>query len=137
VSQADRQERRIYRRAGPFEGAWSGATAVSGVRIADLSEGGCVVEALNAPEQDERVMVRLALTPSCEITVEGHVVKVDPWTGFGVQFNELRTEQRHAIRTAVRDMLNGDGGVMGTTSRVVESITSAGAPVVIEYGFAN
>jgi hypothetical protein len=54
VPEADRQERRTHRRAGPFEGAWSGASGSSGVRIADLSEGGCFVESLIVPAQRRR-----------------------------------------------------------------------------------
>ncbi len=54
MPEADRQERRTHRRAGPFEGAWSGASGSSGVRIADLSEGGCFVESLIVPAQRRR-----------------------------------------------------------------------------------
>jgi hypothetical protein len=136
VPKADRQERRTHRRAGPFEGAWSGASGSSGVRIADLSEGGCFVESLIVPAQHDREMVTLALTPSSEISAEGHVTKVDPGIGFGVQFTDLGREQRTTIREAIRDMLSGDGGVAGTISQFVESSAGPGAGAVIEFGFA-
>jgi len=139
VPEADRQERRTHRRAGPFEGACSGASGSSGVRIAVLSEGGCFVESLIVPAQHDRVMVTLALTPSREISAEGHVTKVDPGIGFGVQFTDLEREQRTAIREAVRDMLSGDGGVAVTISESVESSAGPGggpvAGAVIEFGF--
>ncbi|MDE0827976.1 MAG: PilZ domain-containing protein [Vicinamibacterales bacterium] len=139
MPEADRQERRTHRRAGQFEGAWSGASGSSGVRIADFSEGGCFVESLIVPAQHDRVMVTLALTPSREISAEGHVTKVDPGIGFGVQFTDLEREQRTAIREAVRDMLSGDGGVAVTISESVESSAGPGggsvAGAVIEFGF--
>jgi len=139
VPEANRQERRTHRRAGPFEGACSGASGSSGVRIAVLSEGGCFVESLIVPAQHDRVMVTLALTPSREISAEGHVTKVDPGIGFGVQFTDLEREQRTAIREAVRDMLSGDGGVAVTISESVESSAGPGggpvAGAVIEFGF--
>ena len=116
MPQADRQERRTHRRAGPFEAAWSGASGSSGVRIAGLSEGGCFVESLIVPTQHDRVMVTLALGSSCDICAEGHVTTVDPGIGFGVQFTDLKTEQQIAIREAVRDMLSGDVGVAVTVS---------------------
>ena len=140
MPEANRQERRTHRRAGPFEGAWSGASGSSGVRIADLSEGGRFVESLIVPAQQDRVMVTLALSPSSEISAEGYVTKVDPGIGFGVQFTDLQREQRTAIRGAVRDMLSGDGGVGGTISEFVESSAgpgnAPGAGTVIEFGFA-
>jgi hypothetical protein len=140
VPEVDRQERRTHRRAGPFEGAWSGASGSSGVRIADLSEGGCFVESLIVPAQHDRVMVTLSLTLSSEISAEGHVTKVEPGIGFGVQFTDLQREQRTAIREAVQDMLSGDGGVAVTISQFVESSAGPGnglgAGAVIEFGFA-
>ena len=139
MPEVDRQERRTHRRAGPFEGAWSGVSGSSGVRIADLSEGGRFVESLIVPAQQDRVMVTLALSPSSEISAEGYVTKVDPGIGFGVQFTDLQREQRTAIRGAVRDMLSGDGGVAVTISESVESSAGPGggpvAGVVIEFGF--
>lgn len=136
MPQADRQERRIHRRAGPFEGAWGGAAGVSGVRIADLSEGGCFVESLSAPTEGDGVIVRLALTPSSEVTVEGHVTKVEPGLGFGVQFAELKTEQREAIREAVRNLLSGDRSVAVTLSHFVQSSAGLGAGAAAECGYA-
>ena len=136
MPEAGRQERRTHRRAGPFEGAWSGASGSSGVWVADLSEGGCFVESLIVPAQHDRVMVTLSLTPSSEISAEGNVTKVEPGIGFGVQFTDLNGEQRTEIRDAVRDMLSGDVGVAVTSSQFVESSAGPGAGVVIEFGFA-
>lgn len=136
MPEADRQERRTHRRAGPFEGAWSGASGSSGVRIADFSEGGCFVESLIVPAQHDRVIVTLALTPSNEISAEGHVTKVDPGIGFGVQFTDLTREQRTAIREAVRATLSGDDGVAVTLSQFAESSAGSDAGAVIEFGFA-
>jgi hypothetical protein len=81
-------------------------------------------------------MVTLALTPSNEISAEGHVTKVDPGIGFSVQFTDLTREQRTAIREAVRATLSGDDGVAVTISQFAESSAVPDAGAVIEFGFA-
>jgi hypothetical protein len=138
VIQGYRQERRVHRRAGPFEGAWSGASGGHDVRIADVSEGGCFVESLSsvpAAPQD-RVTVAIALTPSRDVCVEGYVTAVYHGIGFGVQFFDLGTEQRTEIREAVRALLSGDNAMMVTISQSVESSAGPGAGAVIESTFA-
>ncbi len=116
MREAKIQERRTHPRAGPFDGTWSGTSGASGVRISDVSEGGCFVESLVVPPLDEPVAVMLALPLGGELRVDGHVTTVDPGIGFAVQFGELRTEQRTKIRGAVQHVLTGGNTLMATIS---------------------
>lgn len=116
VPHLDSSERRRHQRAGPFEGAWSGASGGSVVRISDLSEGGCFVESLSVPSLSEKIQVALALDLD-EICVTGHVTMADAGIGFGVQFTDLSAEQRDAIRGAVQQLLGGTDDLSVAISR--------------------
>lgn len=108
-------ERRTHPRAGPFEGAWSGASGGNGGRISDLSEGGCFVESLSVPALSDEVMVTLELG-SGEICVVGHVTTAEAGIGFGLQFDNLKAEQQQAIREAVGHLLRDDTKLRATVS---------------------
>ena len=130
----DIQERRTHPRAGPFDGAWSGASGGSGVRISDLSEGGCFVESLIVPPLNDRVTVMLALGSADDTRVTGHVTTTDPGIGFGVQFTELETAQRSVIREAVQHVLSGESAVTATISRCVEDPDGQAAATLVTFG---
>jgi hypothetical protein len=99
VPKKDIQERRTHPRAGPFDGAWSGASGGSVVRISDLSEGGCFVESLIVPPLNDRVTVMLALGSADDTCVTGHVTTTEPGIGFGVQ---LVNSRRHSGGSSAR-----------------------------------
>ena len=135
VPQVDIQERRTHPRAGLFEGAWSGASGGSGVRISDLSEGGCFVESLSVPALSDEIMVTLALGAG-EICVAGHVTTADAGIGFGVPFTELKTEQQNAIREAVQHLLSGESDLAVTISQCVQDDDTRDADAVGALAFS-
>ena len=102
MHQAKANERRAHPRAGPFDGAWSGGAKGMGLRITDLSEGGCFVVSRAIPLHGDRVVVKLALPQEGDVYVDGQVVTVDPGIGFAVRFIELATDQRTKIQQAVQ-----------------------------------
>ncbi len=134
VPHLDIRERRRHQRAGPFEGAWSGASGGSVVRISDLSEGGCFIECPSVPSVSEKVQVALALGLD-EISVTGHVTMADAGMGFGVQFADLRAEQREAIRGAVQQVLGGTGDLSVAISRCGQADVSPAHGAIGDLAF--
>lgn len=88
-------ERRQYaRRAGPFEGAWSGESGHRECRITDLSPGGCFVDSLSSAAPGTTITVSVVFGDT-RFTILGEVVYLDRVQGFGVRF--VPSDQQRAL----------------------------------------
>ncbi len=97
------EEHRRYRRViGPYDGSWDGAAGGRNCRIADLSAGGCFVDAFARHEVGNAVTIVVSLAGR-QFTLPGTVVHVDRVQGFGVQFAESdATRQLAALLDALQ-----------------------------------
>jgi hypothetical protein len=91
-------ERRTARRLTvPLEGGWEGASGQRPCRIADLSAGGCFVEALLPPAVGETVNVTISLPDGDRLEAQTEVTYVYPSIGFGARFLNLPSRDRQAL----------------------------------------
>jgi hypothetical protein len=78
--------------AKPRDATWRGAGGGSVCRIADISWGGCFVQALAQPAIRERTEI-MARIGDRDITLNGSVVYVEAPFGFSIEFDPLTEEQ--------------------------------------------
>jgi hypothetical protein len=84
--------RKYIRIAKPLDATWAGAAGGSICRIADISWGGCFVQARAQPAIRERTEI-VARIGDRDITFSGSVVYVEPPFGFSIEFDPLTEEQ--------------------------------------------
>lgn len=75
------------------------------VRVSDLSVGGCYVDSITAPQPEEAVVLKFILPQERSVNFSGTVAYVHPGIGFGVQFNDMTSEQRTVLEQLI--LLNG------------------------------
>ena len=73
-------------------------------RIANLSAGGCLVEAVGEIPLGERLSLQLKLPLQGRISVDGEVIRCEPGKGFAVRFVDLTNETREALKRAVKNL---------------------------------
>lgn len=102
------QERRKYPRVQvPLDGAYSDGTGWGrkGVRIVDLSQGGCFIDAQSPPPIGTALVVEMTVNETA-LTLPGQVVYVDRVQGFAVQFTNVEPTTLTALSTFI-DALRG------------------------------
>lgn len=80
---------------------WQGSAPHYNVRIADISEGGCYVDAILEVTKGETLFLKILTIDDGWIEVEGVVAHCSPRLGFGVRFVNLSEEQRRSIRALI------------------------------------
>jgi len=92
------ERRQHVRVVGPFEGHWHGGSGATECRISDVGLGGCFVETVLQPGQDEETDVTIRFSDGHEITLPARVIYVDPGVGFGVQFRSLTPDETETLK---------------------------------------
>jgi len=87
------ERRQAIRVPGPFEAIWDGQSGGGVCRLSDLSEDGCFIESLCAPDKGEQIEV-MATLAAHQLRLRGRVIYVVPAVGFGVAF--LRSDDTAA-----------------------------------------
>ena len=101
--------RKYIRIAKPVDATWQGASGGdSSCRIADISWGGCFIQARAQPAIRERTEI-VATIGGRDITLTGVVVYLEPPIGFSMEFDPLTEEQ-----IAVMKELLGEPPASGT-----------------------
>jgi hypothetical protein len=96
------QERRRTRRiVGPFDGTYTGAAGRRDVRIVDLSEDGCFLDAAIPTYPGERFSVQVCIDGE-RVTLPGEVVYVDRVQGVAVRFVDLNGEAQIRLKSIIR-----------------------------------
>jgi hypothetical protein len=96
------QERRRARRiAGPFDGTYSGAAGLRDVRIVDVSEDGCFLDAAIPTHPGERFSVQLCVDGE-RVTLPAEVVYVDRVQGVAVRFVDPSGEAQIRLKNIIR-----------------------------------
>ena len=91
-------ERRRYQRlVKPLHANLRGGSGASECRIADISWGGCFVQTLTTPKNNERTEVAF-LVASERLAIEGQVVYVEPGMGFAMEFDPLTAEHVRVLK---------------------------------------
>ena len=75
-----------------LDGTWRGASGATNCRIGDFSLGGCFVQSLAMPQQNELTQVTVSVDDQ-PVTLSGTVVYVEPGMGFAVKFQDLSDAQ--------------------------------------------
>ena len=95
-------ERRQYDRVpGPFDGQRVGGLEVP-VRIYDLSEGGCFVNAMHEQQPGIEVVLKIELPREGWITVKAETLYRKPDFGFAVRFVGMTDQTTERLQRAVR-----------------------------------
>ena len=95
-------ERRRYRRVRkPFSGVFK-ASVGGRVVIADLSPGGCFIEAKSPLEPGTETVVTIR-TETRELVLKARVAYAVPGTGFGVEFVSPTSEERTYLAWVVEE----------------------------------
>jgi hypothetical protein len=100
------ERRRHPRVAHPLEAKWSGSSGTSPCRIADISLGGCFVQALVAPTVGEATTLTVQAR-GAELVLEGTVLYTEPSMGFGVSFQTLDPDQLERLRVLIDELQKG------------------------------
>jgi hypothetical protein len=106
---ADRSRRRHARVHGPFDGSRIGRLETP-VRIYDLSQGGCFVNAMHQQRSETRMVLKIDLPAEGTISVKAEMVYVRPEFGFAVRFIEVDAETDARLRRAVEALSLEQGG---------------------------
>lgn len=77
------------------------ASGNSEARITDLSLGGCYVDSIFGVQAGRKLNFNLALPSGRSGTMSGTIVYVHEGIGFGVQFNDLNSEQRTMLEQLI------------------------------------
>ena len=96
-----RERRRTRRIVGPFDGTYSGAAGRRDVRIADLSEDGCFLDAAIPTCAGERFAVQVCIDGE-RLTLSAEVVYVDRVQGVAVRFVDLSGEAQIRLKSIIR-----------------------------------
>ena len=92
--------RRHARVHGPFDGYRIGRLDTP-VRIYDLSQGGCFVNAMHQQRTETRMVLRIDLPAEGTISVKAELVYVRPDFGFAVRFVEVDSDTDARLRRTV------------------------------------
>jgi hypothetical protein len=95
-----RERRRARRIAGPFDGTYTGAAGRRDVRIVDLSEDGCFLDAAIPTHPGERFSVQVCIDGE-KVTLSGEVVYVDRVQGVAVRFVNHSAEAQIRLKNII------------------------------------
>jgi len=84
-----------------IDGRWQGSSAASLCKIANLSLGGCFARTPSVPAVNEQMFVTLFLGGRGSMLLPGHVARVEPGVGFGVQFGDMGSEAHYRLGEAI------------------------------------
>lgn len=79
------------------------------VRVTDLSAGGCYVDSISPVQPNEVVGLTFVLPKGRTEEIFGTVVYVHEGIGFGIQFNDMTSQQRTVLEQLI--LLNRGGGI--------------------------
>lgn len=105
----DRLKRRHVRVHGPFDGYRVGRLDTP-VRIYDLSQGGCFVNAIHQQRTETRMVLKIDLPAEGTISVKAEMVYVRPDFGFAVRFVEVDADTDARLRRTVDALSLEQGG---------------------------
>jgi hypothetical protein len=98
---AHTNDRRAFPRIrGPFDGVRVGMLDV-GVRIYDLSAGGCFVASMVPAKVGESVQLKIDLADEGWIDVTGAIVPTDRTLGYAVRFVAMDNSARETLKRTV------------------------------------
>jgi len=97
--------RRSPRVEGPFEGRRRGALTV-GVRIHDLSAGGCLIESSHAVQSGRRIEIDVELPNEGWISLFAETLDTRPHYGFAVKFVDVPEGTQQQLERAIKRLLN-------------------------------
>ncbi|HWB15615.1 MAG TPA: PilZ domain-containing protein [Vicinamibacterales bacterium] len=100
------ERRRHPRVAQPLDGTWQGGSGAGRCRIADLSLSGCFVHSLSTPAAGDVTLVTIAHGDT-RLTLRGRVVYVERTIGFGVQFQEMTTDDEATLGALLQSLQAG------------------------------
>ena len=93
-----RQQKRV---AVPLTIQLESASGNNEARITDLSLGGCYVDSIFGVQPGRSVNFNLALPSGRSGKMSGTIVYVHEGIGFGLQFNDLTSEQRTMLEQLI------------------------------------
>lgn len=106
---ADPSRRRHARVHGPFDGFRIGRLETP-VRIYDLSQGGCFVNAMHQQRTETRMVLKIDLPAEGTISVKAEMVYVRPEFGFAVRFVEVDAETDARLKRTIDALSLEQGG---------------------------
>lgn len=83
------ERRRFPRIRYPLDGQWHAVSGGVRCRISDIGRGGCLVNALSAPEAGEMTSITIRLPGGAELMLHGTVTTPERGVGFGFVFDPL------------------------------------------------
>jgi hypothetical protein len=81
---------------GPFDGRWVGALTLP-LRIHDLSEGGCLIQAYHDQPPGQRFTLEIELPYEGWLSVEAETLYIRSGYGFAVKFVNVPSETREKL----------------------------------------
>jgi hypothetical protein len=93
--------RQHHRIKGPFD-AWRVAAIDTPLRIHDLSEGGCFVNALHDQRVGVTMLLAIDLPHEGRITVKAKTLYRKPDFGFAVRFVDMSPETSERLKRAIQ-----------------------------------
>ena len=85
---------------GPFDGRWVGALTM-GLRIHDLSEGGCLIQAYHDQAPGQRFTLEIELPYEGWVSVEAQTLYIRSGYGFAVKFVDVPSETRDRLERVI------------------------------------
>jgi hypothetical protein len=86
---------------GPLPGRWKSSRGSKKVKVTHITIGGCYVLARGSGVVDEPGSITITCSPGRPLTLQGKVAAVEAERGFLVQFDELPSETRRALRLEI------------------------------------
>jgi PilZ domain-containing protein len=98
TSESRRADTRV---PGPFDGRWVGALTLP-LRIHDLSEGGCLIQAYHDQPPGHRFTLEIELPYEGWVTVEAETLYIRAGYGFAVRFVDVPSETRDQLERVIQ-----------------------------------
>ncbi|MGH9201346.1 MAG: PilZ domain-containing protein [Vicinamibacterales bacterium] len=92
--------RAATRVAGPFDGRWVGALTLP-LRIHDLSEGGCLIQAYHDQPPGQRFKLEIELPYEGWLSFEAETLYIRGGVGFAVKFIDVPSETQARLESVV------------------------------------
>lgn len=93
-----RQDTRV---PGPFDGRWVGALTLP-LRIHDLSEGGCLIQAYHDQPPGKRFTLEIELPYEGWISVEAESLYIRSGYGFAARFLDVPDDTKARLERVIR-----------------------------------
>ena len=85
---------------GPFDGRWVGALTLP-LRIHDLSEGGCLIQAYHDQAPGQRFTLEIELPYEGWISVEAETLYIRGGYGFAVKFIDIPSDTQEKLARVI------------------------------------